>query len=148
MESDQKFNNQEHNKHVPESPVETTQVGGKIYENDKLLHFAESLPVRELPIDDVRDAVREGYICWIDRNGEQLAPFQIIRDWSAAQQNEAWRDHVDSIKRAELDNPIWITKDCQVFDGVHRLTRAVIENRSTIKVRVFEELPKSALKSE
>ena len=121
--------------------VETTQVGGKVYEIDKLRHFAEGLPTLELPLEDVSEAVGEGHVYWIDRNGEQLAPFRIIQNWLAAQKNEAWKDHVDSIKRADLDSPIWMTRDGHVFDGVHRLTRAVIENRPTIKVRIFDALP-------
>jgi|SRR3989339_1240029 len=123
--------------------VETTQVGGRIYENDKLREFAETLSIVEMPLDDVREAVGEEHVYWEDRNGDQLAPFQIIQDWDAAQQNDAWRDHVDSIKRANLQNPIWLTKDGHVFDGVHRLTRAVIDNNASVKVRIFDEIPES-----
>lgn len=147
-EGEPKFNNHEQKKTVPEGTTKTTQFGGKVYEIEKLRHFAEMLPVRELQLDAVRAAVGEGQIYWNDRNGEPLAPFQIIQDWSAAQYNDAWKDHVDLIKRVNLDDPIWITKDGHVFDGIHRLTRAVIENRPTIKVKVFEELPEAALLSE
>ncbi|PIR41621.1 MAG: hypothetical protein COV31_00060 [Candidatus Yanofskybacteria bacterium CG10_big_fil_rev_8_21_14_0_10_46_23] len=142
-----KFNSPAQEMHEPDKMVETTRIGGKIYEIDKLRSLAEKLPIRELPLDDVRDAVGEGHVYWIDRNGEPLAPFQIIHDWSVAQHNEDWKDHIDSITRANLDNPIWITKDGFVFDGIHRLTRAVIENKLTIKVKVFEEFPEAALQN-
>ncbi len=123
--------------------VETTQVFGRVYENARLQELAESLPVKEVSLDDVREAVGESHVYWEDRNGEQLAPFQIIQDWEAAQQNEAWADHIASIKRADLEQPIWMTKDGHVFDGVHRLTWAVINNAPTIKARIFDEIPDS-----
>lgn len=130
---------------MQKEPIETTQVDGKIYEIEKLRDFAERLAVHELPLNDVREAVGPGHIYWIDRNGEALAPHQIIRDWGAAQHNDAWKDHVDSIMQADLSKPIWMMKDGHVFDGVHRLIRAVIEDRPTIKVRIFEELSETAL---
>lgn len=124
--------------------IETTQVNGKIYEIDKLRDCAETLPTVEVPLDTVRGAVGEGHVYWIDRNGEPLAPYQIIQDWETAQTNEAWADHVASIKRANLDDPIWSTPEGRIFDGVHRLTRAVIDNAPMVKVKVFESLPESA----
>lgn len=123
---------------------ETTQVNGKIYEIDTLRDYAETLPMIEIPLDKVRGAVGEGHVYWIDRNGEPLAPYQIIQDWDAAQINEAWADHVTSIKRANLDDPIWSTPEGHIFDGVHRLTRAVIDRVSTVKMKIFESLPDSA----
>jgi len=121
--------------------VETTQVNGKVYTIEELKEVAETLPVKEVPIDDVREAVSQGHIYWIDREDKQLSPYEIIQDWDAAQDNEAWADHVASIKRANLDNPIWMTKEGHVFDGVHRLTRAVIDNKPTIKVIIFDNIP-------
>ncbi len=125
--------------------VETTHIDGRVYRNEDLREYAETLPVTELSLEELRAEVGPEHIYWIDRDGEQLAPHQIIEDWEAAQQNEAWADHVASIKRANLDDPIWKMRGGRVFDGVHRLTRAVIENRPTIKTRIFDELPDLAL---
>ena len=121
--------------------VETTQVGGVLYEIEKLREYAEIIPTKNVPLEDVMEAVGKGHIYWIDRNGEQLAPYQIIQDWESAQQNEAWADHVASIKRADKEAPIWMTKDGHVFDGIHRLTRAVIDGDPTIRVKIFEKMP-------
>lgn len=125
-----------------ESPqIETTFVDGKTYQIDALREHAKQFSIQEVSLDSVREAVGPSHIYWVDKKGELLTPFQIIQDWAAAQQNEAWADHVASIKRADLNNPIWMTQAGDVFDGVHRLTRAVLENRQTIKVRIFKNLP-------
>jgi hypothetical protein len=89
--------------------------------------------------------VGEGHYFWEDRNGMKLGPAQILKDWEAAQQNPAWTDHVESIKRANLNNPIWAMKDGLVFDGMHRLTRAFIDKVAKVKIKIFEELPESAV---
>lgn len=101
----------------------------------------EDVPVREIPLDDIRAAVGPQHAYWIDRNGNTLAPFQILQDWEAAQNIEAWADHVESIRRADLTRPIWMTADGAIFDGVHRLTCAVLENRPTILVQIAIDLP-------
>jgi hypothetical protein len=124
--------------------IETTQVGGKIYEIENLRAFAENIPITELTLDRLEGAVGEGHVYWIDREGRPLAPFQIISDWEAAQQTESWADHVESIKRANLADPIWMTREGHIFNGIHRLARAVIERRPSMKVRIFENLPDSA----
>lgn len=130
---------------VEAASTETTQVGGKIYSNHLLLKLADTIPIQEVPLSRVSEAVGPRHSYWIDANGAILAPHTLLQDWKAAENNPAWADHVASIKRADLSNPIWITRDGHVFDGVHRLSRAVLENKATILVRVFDELPKSAL---
>jgi hypothetical protein len=77
----------------------------------------------------------------MDRAGQRLGTHEILQDWENAQKIEAWADHVASIRRADLSKPIWMTADGHVFDGVHRLCRAVLENQPTIKARIMTELP-------
>lgn len=125
--------------------METTSVGGKTYRNSLLRKLAETIPTREVPLSQISAAVGPEHAYWEDANGEVLAPHTLLSDWDAAQKNPAWADHVASIKRADLNSPIWITKDGQVFDGVHRLTRAVLEKRATILVKTFDKLPESAV---
>ncbi len=121
--------------------IETTSIGGRTYTIDALREHMDSIPTQELPLDVVRAAVGPQHAYWIDRNGNTLAPFQILQDWENAQKVEAWADHVESIRRADLTRPIWITPNGAVFDGVHRLIRAVLENKPTILVQIATDLP-------
>lgn len=123
--------------------IETTVVDGVTYQREALVQFAEQFPVQEIPTEEFRAEVGPEHVYWVDRNGVVLAPHQLLSDWEAAQQNEAWADHVVTITRANLDEPIWMKEHGRVFDGVHRLTRAVLEQRPTVKVRVFTTMPPS-----
>ena len=129
-------------------PFETTRIDEKLYNVELLGPFAESIPVQEIPSEIYREAVGEGHYYWIDRNREKLGPFQILRDWEAAQKNPAWADHVEIIKNANQNRPIWAMRDGQVFNGMHRLTKIFIDGIPTVKVKVFDALPDSALISE
>ncbi len=132
-------------KQIVQAPeeVETTSVHGKIYKIDALRKFAEQFPIVDIDIERVRGATSEGNIYWEGLDGKGLGPFHILKDWEAAQKNPAWVNHVASIKRADATMPIWITKEGIVFDGVHRLTRAVLDGKKTIKARIFEKFPNS-----
>jgi hypothetical protein len=127
---------------------ETTKVNGVIYDVRKLEALAEQLPIQEVPTEQLRDIASPGHHYWMDKNGHPLGPYDIIQDWAAAQNNPAWEEHVATIKRADLDRPLWVTKDEEsdhdVFNGLHRLTRAFIDKVPAVKVRVFENLPESA----
>jgi hypothetical protein len=124
---------------------ETTSVNGNIYNVELLESFAEQLESEEVPLEKLEEAVGEGHYYWEDRSGNKLGPSQILKDWEAAQRNEDWADHVATIKRADLSNPIWISADGHVFNGMHRLTRAFIDKVPTIKVKKFSSLPDEAI---
>lgn len=124
---------------------ETSRVGDRLYNIELLKPFAQEIPVKEMDVEVFRELVSDRHTYWIDRNDQKLGPYQILKDWEAAQKNPIWADHIQTIKRANLDNPIWSTKDGIVFDGMHRLTRAFIDNVPTIKVKVFETLPEEAI---
>lgn len=125
--------------------LETTSVHGKIYNIALLEPFAAQLKTEEIPLMEVREAVSEGHYYWEDRSGNKLGPHQILKDWDAAQRNDDWADHVATIKRADVSDPIWIADDGHVFNGMHRLTRAFLDHPATIKVKRFSSLPKEAI---
>lgn len=135
------FIGQQQESSVPPEHEETTSIGGREYTISELREHVEKFPEEDVPLDSLRAAVGPGHVYWIDRDGMPLAPAQIIEDWEAAQKVEAWADHVESIKRADFSKPIWVMVDGSVFDGVHRLTRAVLDNRTTIKARIVTSLP-------
>ena len=124
---------------------ETTKVGGKIYNVELLEALAEKVEAEPVPLEELREAVAEGHYYWIDRDGEKLGPHQLLQDWEAAQKNPAWADHVETVRRADLTNPIWVTENEFVFNGMHRLTRAFLDGAETIMARRFRELPKEAV---
>lgn len=116
-------------------------LNGQLYNVELLFDVADMMEAKDMPLDSLRGAVGPDSFYWEDRNGKKLGPYQIMQDWEAAQKNEAWTDHVHSIKNADMSYPIWVTPDGFVFNGMHRLTKAFINGDKTIKVRVFDELP-------
>lgn len=127
---------------------ETTKVNGVIYDVRKLEALAEQLPIQEAPTEQFNTIVGPSHHYWLDANGQPLGPYDILKDWEAAQNNPAWAEHVATIKRANLNRPLWVTRtpesDQDVFNGLHRLTRAFIDKVPTVKIRVFEAIPDDA----
>ncbi len=124
---------------------ETTTVGERLYNVQLLERFAEHLPTQEIPLSALAEAVAKGNYYWTDRNGDLLGPYDLLQDWDAAEKNSAYVDHVATIKQADLSNPIWRTAEGQVFNGMHRLTRAFLDKAATIKTKIFPSLPDEAI---
>lgn len=124
---------------------ETTNYNGKTYNVEGLFDFADTLPVHEIPLEQLTEAVGSGHKYWEDTEGQSFGPSVLLDDWPAAQQNPKWQEHVKNIKAANLDYPIWVGEHGEVFNGVHRLTKAFLDNLPTIKVRYFKKLPSEAL---
>ncbi|MBI2037620.1 MAG: hypothetical protein HYT15_01645 [Candidatus Magasanikbacteria bacterium] len=124
---------------------ETTTIGKKLYNVEILEHFAEQLPTQEVPLNELTDAVSQGNYYWTDKNNNLLGPYNLLQDWEAAQKNEAYAEHVATIQHADLSNPIWKTADGQVFNGMHRLTRAFLDKAPTIRVKIFDSFPDEAV---
>lgn len=129
----------------PEEQIETTQVGEVVYDIDKLRSHAETLPDETVDIEEVIEAVGEGHQYWVDKNGEMFGPHEILQDWEAAQENPLWEDHVATIKRADTNKAIWRSADGAIFDGMHRLTRAVLDGKKEIPLKQFGNLPEEAV---
>lgn len=125
--------------------LETTRIGKTLYNVDIIKRSAQELPVRRIPLQQVKEAVAGEHKYWLDRNGVMIGPSQLLKDWDAAQKNEAWKEHIATIKRSNLDDPIFITKEGIVFDGMHRLTKAFLDGKSSIKAIVFTSLPEEAI---
>ena len=123
---------------------ETTQIGGDIYDVAKIEDLAESLPIKDVPLEQIKGAVSEGHKYWVDRNGEMFGPHDLLKDWDAALKNPVWADHIGTILLANKNNPIWQHQDGTVFNGMHRLTKAFVDGDETIKLRYFESLPDEA----
>lgn len=126
--------------------VETTNLAGRVYEIRALQPIADRLPTEHVPVSQLQEAVGKGNTYWFDRNGRDLGPYQLLVDWETAIKNPASADHIATINRADLTRPIWIYQDGTVFDGIHRLTRAVRDDVKQIPIKRFakSDLPKTS----
>lgn len=123
----------------------TAQVGEKVYDIFALEKFAEGFPIETVQLDLLKDAVASGNTYWHDANGEMFGPAELLKDWPASEKNPLWTSHIENIKNADLNHPIWLTSDGVVFDGMHRLTRAFVDGAKEINIRRFNQLPDWAL---
>ncbi len=152
---------------------ETTSVNGVNYDVIKLEKYLEEHPEAatsaEMSLSDPRihDSVSEGNTYWATTSGESLGPSHFINLWTQKSAEDSsltvdkfledlkvshadWIDHINSIQYAinNLDRAIWLYADEQThpfpFDGIHRLTRAYLENLPIIKTVIWNSLPEEA----
>jgi hypothetical protein len=101
---------------------------------------------------------RDGLDAWdVDHVTEQAAPLP-VQDVELASINEIdsvyWFgegfppptvrqivEHARLMTTADLSDPVILGPDGRVMDGMHRIARALLENRRTIRARRFETLP-------
>jgi len=126
-------------------PFETTRIGRTLYNVEILKAHATHLPSISVKIVKLKDAIAKGNYYWIDRTGKKFGPHQLLQNWEAAKKKMQWRDHVENIEKANVQTPIFLTPEYLVFDGMHRLTRAFLEEHTHIKAKVFTALPESAI---
>jgi hypothetical protein len=101
-----------------------TRHGGReeIYYVERLWKLAESLPVREVPIDslDIDKPV------WF--HGQCPPLTEVV-------------EHFEKVLSADLDYPLIVSAAGKVMDGFHRLVKARLEGRRTIRIVRFEVDP-------
>ena len=131
-------------KEIPRFDSETSTVRDAVYDMDIIKPMAEQIPVEHIPLTRLLERTSEGNYYWNDKQGKRLGPAQLLKDWEAAQHNPDWADHVQGIQRADMDEPLWMTREGHVFNGMHRLTRHILEKSETVPVRIFDELPEEA----
>ena len=61
--------------------------------------------------------------------------------WEDEQTLDTFISHVNRVQSSDLDVPILISPSGGIIDGTHRLCKAVLEKRETVKVKYFKELP-------
>ena len=90
---------------------------------DRLVRLSADLPVRAVPLTEIRE---------VDQ--------PVFAEDDAA----TWRSfaaHVRLVQEAELRYPIILAADGAVMDGMHRVTKALVEGRTTIDAVQFESDP-------
>lgn len=85
----------------------------------RLIELSRELPVMEIPIVHMNIVV-------------DIVERKTVRDFVM---------HMKSVLAADLDYPIILDEDGEIMDGRHRLAKALLEGRETIKAVRFEENP-------
>lgn len=93
---------------------------GKKWSVARLVKLAEDFPVYEVPVFTFQT--------W-------------IWPWEDDTTLDTFISHCNRVKNADLDVPILISPSGGIIDGMHRLCKAVLEKKETIKVKYFKELP-------
>lgn len=93
--------------------------GDKRYVIKNLISRAAALPVQEMPL-------------------EHLNIYGLFPKISSMRR---WVGHMKSVLEADLDYPIILDDEGYVMDGRHRVARALLEGKETIKFVRFEKTP-------
>ncbi len=92
---------------------------------DKLIRRSAGLPVREVPLDTLRD-VDTDY--WFKGSMEVATVRKVV-------------EHIRLIQEVDPSYPIILGVDGRVMDGMHRIARALLEGRSAIAAVQFQFQP-------
>ena len=87
---------------------------------DNLIAASADLPVREVGLDSIADVDTDFWF--------KFGPTPTVRRII---------DQVRLIQEADLSYPIILGSDGRVMDGMHRIARAILDGRSTIKAVRF-----------
>ncbi len=110
------------------------------YDVARLYEFAESIPTEIVSLETLRAVVTPENESWLGTDGKIIGPWNIYKDWKAAQANPIWSKHIESIRKVSLDIPILVTYTGHVLDGQHRVVRSFIEERREIKIKRLPQL--------
>jgi hypothetical protein len=103
----------------------TGEQGLDAWDVDRLIHLSAGLPVREVPLDALRD-VDTDY--WFDGSMETATVRKVV-------------EHMRLVRDVDPTYPIILGPDGRVMDGMHRVARALLDGRATIAAVQFEAEP-------
>ncbi len=92
---------------------------------------------KELPIEQVQISSLMWHLeleCWTDENERPVRPIDITGEF-----------HEKRIREADLAFPIILAPDGHVMDGLHRLLKAIREDREVVSARRFTAFPSAAV---
>lgn len=87
---------------------------------DRLWKLARSLPVREVPINDIAEFDQD---CWF--HGRAPTCRQVA-------------EHAGRIQAADLQFPVILAADGSLMDGGHRISKAWLSGHATVRAVTFE----------
>ena len=104
----------------------TQKVGDKyhVWHLERLWEATKELPVIHVEIESLKhlDAV-----CWFD-DGFEATLRNVV-------------EHFVRMESADIDYPIILDPNGQIFDGAHRVAKAMANGQSTIKAVLMNEVP-------
>lgn len=99
--------------------------GFDAWDVDRLVNLAADLPVEDIALSAIWE-IDTAY--WFQEQSEPPTVQAIV-------------DHVRLMLDADLSWPVILGPDGRVLDGMHRVSKALLEGRSTIKAVHLEALP-------
>lgn len=90
---------------------------------DRLIELSQSLPVKKVDVSSIGE-VNTFY--WFSDETDPPTVRSVV-------------DHARLIEEVDLSYPIILGHDGRVMDGMHRIARALLEERATIDAVQFEE---------
>ena len=91
----------------------------------RLIDLSSELPVVEIPLEEIREL---DTCYWYDLPGDMPTCRSVAL-------------HAVLMAECDLSHPVILSSTRGVMDGMHRICRAFMENRSTIKAVIFPEDP-------
>jgi len=102
-----------------------TEKGVLIWDVHRLVELSTKLPVIEVPLKDISE-IDENY--WYSNNGHIPTCRSIA-------------GHIKLMNETDLKHPIILCKNGRIMDGMHRVLKAFIEGKNTIKAVRFDVNP-------
>lgn len=99
--------------------------GFDAWDVDHLVEASRDLPIVEVPLSSI-DEIDSIY--WIGEDGSAPTVRILVR-------------HMQLVKSANLSYPIIIGADGRVMDGMHRVAKALLEDRATVLAVKFDVQP-------
>jgi hypothetical protein len=99
--------------------------GFDAWDVDRLIRLSASLPVREVALVDIPD-IDTAY--WFGTGDEGMTVRHIVQ-------------HMRLVGEADPSYPIILSDDGRVMDGMHRIARALLEGRTSIRAVQLPDRP-------
>jgi hypothetical protein len=102
-----------------------SEAGFDAWDVDSLVKASWDLPVTEVTLASI-DEIDSVY--WIGEDGSAPTVRILVR-------------HMQLVEKADLSYPIIVGADGRVMDGMHRVAKALLEDRPTVLAVTFDEQP-------
>jgi hypothetical protein len=99
--------------------------GWDAWDVDHLVSLSRALPVADVPLEQLTEIDTPH---WFAEDGSPMTVRSLV-----------W--HCRTINTVDLSYPVILSPEGSVMDGMHRVARALLEDRKTIAGRRFAEMP-------
>lgn len=104
---------------------ERDQFTQKFWYVERLWEESKDLPIQEIAIADIKGPDE---VTWFSPEG----PLPTCREIAM---------HCRRINQVDTSYPILLTQDFKVFDGMHRIAKAIMDGKTHIKAKQFTQNP-------